>query len=174
MKCKLFTFTLAAMLLLTAKQAMKAQEYGKYAIGLQRGIWALYGPSASIDLNRRIGFQTIIGIIPANSETNSNLGVFERIIFRPITYKTNSLYMVGMFGASRWHYIGPYGNDLIEAYEWGTNYGLMGGAEFDLRMIFKNFIPLFLNIEGGIEHRKTRYTTSSTYPTYGFGIHYRF
>jgi hypothetical protein len=165
---------MAASILCLTPQAAKPQEYGKYAIGFQRGIWALYGPSVILDLNRKIGFQTIVGFIPANSETNANLGFFERVILSPITYKTSSLYMAGMVGASHWHYMGPSGSDLVEAYEWGTNYGLMGGAELDLRMIFKRFIPIFLNAEGGIEHRQTKYTTSNTYPTYGFGIHYRF
>ena len=171
---KIINLFIAVIVISALPHTVKAQEYGKYAVGLQRGIWALYGPSASIDINRRIGFQTVVGIIPANKETNANLGIFERILYRPITYKTNSLYLVGMFGASHWHYIGPAGGNIVEAYEWGTNAGIMGGAEFDLRMLMKKFIPIFVNIEGGIEHRQTKYTTSSTYPTYGFGIHYRF
>jgi len=152
----------------------RSQEYKRIGVGIQRGIWALYGPSVVVDLNRRVGLQSIVGIIPAASETNANLGFFERLLVRPIIYKTNSLYLAAMFGASHWHYLGPNGSDYVEAYEWGTNWGLMGGGELDLRLIFPHFLPLFLSAEGGIEHRQTRYTTSNTYPSYGFGVHYRF
>jgi hypothetical protein len=82
--------------------------------------------------------------------------------------------MAGMFGAAHWHYLGPSGTNYVEAYEWGSHWGIMGGGELDLRLFFPGFIPLFINAEGGIEHRQTKYTTSKTYPTYGFGIHYRF
>jgi len=161
-------------LLLIIPVVCKSQEYKRFGVGVQRGIWALYGPSVIIDVHRRVGFQTIVGVIPANSETNANLGFFERLIVRPIIYKTSSLYIAGMYGAAHWHYLGPSGSDYVEAYEWGTNWGLMGGGELDLRLIIPHFIPLFISAEGGIEHRQTKYTTSNTYPSYGFGIHYRF
>jgi hypothetical protein len=174
MKNKIFRMVFVASVIIAATQNSNAQEYGKFAIGFQRGIWALYGPSFTVDLNRKIGFETVLGIVPPNAETNANLGIFERILVRPVTFKTNSLYAAGMLGTSHWHYLGGYDDNFVEAYEWGLNLGLVGGAEFDTRMLIKKFLPLFINVEGGIEHRQTKYTTSATYGTFGLGIHYRF
>jgi hypothetical protein len=173
MKFKSKRLKLCLFALLFIPTISKSQEYGHFGVGVQRAIWTLWGPSAIIDLNRRIGFETIIGI-DFFSNTNSNLGAFERVIIRPLTYKTNSLYLAGMVGVAHWHFLGSYHGDYIEAYEWGLHWGIMGGAELDSRLLFPRCIPLFINIEGGMEHRETKYTTSNTYPTYGFGIHYRF
>ena len=166
--------SIVVLFFLVIPSVVKSQEYGRYGVGLQNGIWAFYGPSFVINMNRNIGFESIVGCIKSDPETNSNLGFYERLILRPITYKSNSLYAAGMLGSTHWHFMGPYKGDYVEAYEWGFDWGLMGGAEIDFRLFFPKFIPLFINVEGGIEHRSTKYTTSNTYPTYGFGIHYRF
>jgi hypothetical protein len=171
-KPKILFLALVFTWIMISSFAVKAQEFGRYGLGFQRAIWTLWGPSVIVDVNRHIGFETIVGV-DFFSNTNSNIGAFERLLVRPIKYKTNSLYIAGMLGTARWHYMGSYGSSYISAYEWGLQLGLMGGAELDLRLLFPGFIPLFINVEGGLEHRETKYTTSNTYPTYGFGIHYR-
>lgn len=173
MKAKHYLIVIFLVSVLIMPLSGKSQEYGRFGVGVQRAIWTLFGPSVIIDVHRRVGFETILGV-DWFSTTNSNIGVFERLILRPVTYKTNSLYLVGMAGTARWHFMGTYDGDYIEAYEWGRHWGVMAGIELDTRLLFPKFIPLFVSSEWGYEHRETKYTTSNTYFSFGFGFHYRF
>lgn len=165
--------TILIVILFTGSSLCKAQEFGHMALGFQRAMWSLWGPSFSYDMNRYIGSETVIGIVPF-PKTNSDIGFFERAIIRPLTYKTNSLYIAPLIGTARWEYSLSDGTYFYHGKEWSFQYGIMGGVEIDLRVLFPKLFPLYINAEFGYEGWKTKMTTDDAYLSYGFGAHYRF
>jgi hypothetical protein len=151
MKYKILNISIwLSVILLTVPPVCKAQEFGDKGFGLQRATWTLWGPSWITDLNRHFGVETIIGIIPF-PKTNSDVGFFERIIVRPLTYKTNSFYIAPIIGTERWEYALSDGTYFYKGKEWSFHYGIMAGIEVDLRMVFPKLFPLFINGEFGYE-----------------------
>lgn len=167
------TKTFLTGLLLISSFYCSAQDYGRLGLGFQRAMWSLWGPSVSYDLNRHLGFETVVGIVPF-PKTNSDIGFFERAIIRPLTYKTNSLYIAPLIGTARWEYSLSDGTYFYHGKEWSFQYGIMGGVEIDLRVLFPKLFPLYINAEFGYEGWKTKMTTDDAYISYGFGAHYRF
>lgn len=164
---------LLLFVLLTIAPLCRAQEFGTASLGFQRAMWTLWGPSFSYELHRNFGLETVIGIVPF-PKTNSDIGFFERIIIRPLTYRTNSFYLAPVVGTARWEYSLSDGTYFYHGKEWSFQYGILGGLEIDLRMIFPKLFPLFINGEFGYEGWRTRMTTDDAYITYGFGAHLRF
>jgi hypothetical protein len=142
----------------------------KFSVGFQRPCWPLWGPSFSYDPGKYFGIETVIGLIRV-PDAALKYGAFERVIVRPLHYKNNNLYLFGMFGLAKAEYMGE---NMYFIEEIAQYFGAYAAAELDLRTLFKKFIPLYVNFEFGIEYSSAGYLHNEPYPSYGFGLRYKF
>jgi len=151
----------------TFSQEERTEHVG---IGIQRPAWPLFGPSVSYDFNRYFGLETVFGVIRL-PDAAAKYGVFERLIIRPVHLKTNNLYIYGSYGIAKVEY---WAEGFVYIEEPAHYLGAYIAAELDLRTFFTKFIALYANGEFGIEYSSAGYLHSEPYPSFGFGVRYKF
>ena len=145
---------MVALVLLTSTTF--AKEGDKY-LGLQ---W--YGLSGKYDITDNLSAQAIVGLWGYAGLTS----VTGRINYKFKEQNFYSLYGYGSVTSWSWS------NSLYDETVFG--FGAGAGAEYDIRGIDRNFIPLFISVDLGLQVASFKYYGGFGGLGLGLGIHYKF
>jgi hypothetical protein len=151
---KIISSLLVATALLTT--TLLAKEGDKY-IGLQ---W--YGLSGKYDVTDKISAQAIVGLWGYSGLTS----VTGRVNYK---FKEQNFYNIYAYGSlSSW----SWSNSLHSETVFG--FGVGAGVEYDIRGIDRNFIPLFISADLGVQVASFDYYNNFAGLGLGIGVHYKF
>jgi len=147
------SLVVAAALLTTT---LSAKEGDMYA-GLQ---W--YGLSGKYDVTDKITAQAIVGLWGYTGLTS----ITGRVNYKFIEKNFYNIYAYG--SVSSWSWSDSYYDETV------FGFGAGGGAEYDIRGINRNFIPLFISADLGIQVASFDHYGSFAGLGLGVGVHYKF
>ena len=151
---KFISTIIVALVLLTSTTF--AKEGDKY-LGLQ---W--YGLSGKYDITDNLSAQAIVGLWGYTGLTS----VTGRINYKFKEQNFYNLYGYGSVTAWSWS------NSLYDETVFGFGAGV--GAEYDIRGINRNFIPLFLSADLGLQVASFDHYGGFAGLGLGLGVHYKF
>jgi hypothetical protein len=151
---KLISSLLVASALLTS--TVSAKEGDMYA-GVQ---W--YGLSGKYEVTDKLGVQAIVGLWGYSSLTS----ITARVNYKFKEEKDYNIYAYGSLSSWSWS------NSLYDETVFG--FGAGAGVEYDIRGINRNFIPLFLSADVGIQVASFDHYGSFSGLGIGLGVHYKF
>ncbi|MEA1879537.1 MAG: hypothetical protein U9N11_02670 [Campylobacterota bacterium] len=151
---KLITMGLLSAALLTS--TLSAKEGDKY-LGLQ---W--YGLSGKYDITNKITGQAIVGLWGYSGLTS----ITGRVNYK---FKQTKYYnMYGYGSISSWSWSNSFYDETV------FGFGAGAGFEYDIRGLDKNFIPLFISGDLGLQVASFDHYGSFGGLGIGLGVHYKF
>jgi len=140
-------------LLLTTSSAREGDAY----LGLQ---W--YGLSGKYDLTNKITAQGIVGLWGYSGLTS----ITGRLNYK---FKEQNHYNLYGYGSlTSWSWSDSYYNETV------FGFGIGAGGEYDIRGIDRNFIPLFISADIGLQVASFEHYGGFGGLGIGLGIHYKF
>ena len=152
---KIIFLPLAMLLLFSTK--INAKE-GDFYAGLES-----YGLSAKYDVTNKVTAQGIIGVWGYQNNLTSITG---KGIYK---FKEKGHYDLYGYGAiTSWSWDNGYQDETV------IGFGAGVGAEYDIRGIDPDFIPLYLSGNIGLQVASFKYYSGFSGLGLGFGLHYKF
>jgi len=151
-----YTWKKSLIVLALLGNTLHANEGDKYA-GLE---W--YGVSAKYDATDKITAQAILGAWGYSNLTSfTGRGIYK---FK----KADNYNFYGYGSLTSW----TWDNGIDKETVFG--FGAGAGVEYDIRGLDKDFIPLYLNADIGLQHASFKNYGGFGGPGIGLGVHYKF
>ncbi|MCF6245622.1 MAG: hypothetical protein L3J43_11390 [Sulfurovum sp.] len=152
---KIISSLVVATALLTT--TLSAKE-GDFYAGLQ---W--YGLSGKYDVTDQITAQAIVGLWGYSSLKS----ITGRVNYKFIQKNHTDFYAYGSLSSWSWS-SSVYGDETVFGFGAGV------GAEYDIRGINRNFIPLFISADIGVQVASFDHYDNFAGLGIGLGVHYKF
>ena len=152
-KMKFISMVIAVVLLTSASSAKEGDIYA----GLQ---W--YGLSGKYDVTDKMTAQAIVGLWGYSGLTS----VTGRILYKFKEKRDYNLYGYG--SVSSWSWSDTFYDETV------FGFGAGAGGEYDIRGIDRNFIPLFISLDLGIQVASFDHYGGFAGLGLGLGVHYKF
>jgi len=151
---KIVSSILVVLIFLTSSVSAKS---GDMYLGLQ---W--YGLSAKYDVTNKITAQGIVGLWGYSGLTSFT----GRVNYK---FKEKNHYNLYGYGSvSSWSWSNSFYDETV------IGFGAGAGAEYDIRGIDRNFIPLFISLDLGLQYASFSHYGGFGGLGIGLGLHYKF